>query len=459
MEVVMKIGFICFFLFISCGRFHNRGYIEEGGIHLSLNLQEINDLKINKDHDVFIITTQGPDPYIFSNPLRKSLESESVLTFDYISSEDFSLQLFFSPPTTESRSVKDMMLNNTQDWKTFSVDVKEQMGRYDWGNNGDLLRIDLGDKKGIDIKIKNIRFRFRNKEEEEAAQQREDFLQNDLELSEAISKYLDSDFPAHLSSVNVLKSDVIIQGSIPAGSDNLFLLELMPGVSLFDLEESHNAIPISENDFEIKQDRVGTNDGVQYDRLLSRWVIIEKTQNGSKMLSHVHYADVVEPKWSMPKSDLSHKKGLGGFHTNPFVDDLGDLGIGSITVNVRIPLFFYLKDPGNAIAHEYQEKSYYFDKDYIDDLDEVLRMAFDRDIIVSAIILVNSAAESADPKVGELLEHPEFTPGENVHYTMPRLDNIETKQEAVKFTWNEATDRGDGTKILYQFRLYQVGNK
>lgn|SRR5690625_1737850 len=39
------------------------------------------------------------------------------------------------------------------------------------------------------------------------------------------------------------------------------------------------------------------------------------------------------------------------------------------------------------------------------------------------------------------------------------LDLAKAKQEAVKFTWNEATDRGDGTKILYQFRLYQVGNK
>lgn len=39
------------------------------------------------------------------------------------------------------------------------------------------------------------------------------------------------------------------------------------------------------------------------------------------------------------------------------------------------------------------------------------------------------------------------------------LDLASTKQEAIKFTWSDATDRGEGTEILYQFRLYQVGNK
>lgn len=446
---------------VGCQKEANRRPSEEVdfrvSLKISLNPDQLNDLEFRNENESYSFTTTGTDPYVYSDPLSKSIEDDCVLTFDYISSENFSLQLFFSPPTEEVRSIKDINVENSANWKSFSIDVKEQMGRYDWGNNGDLLRIDLGDKKGVDIKLKNIRFRSRNKEEEEAAQKREDFLQNDLELSEAISEYLDSDFPAHLSSVNVLKSDVVIQGSIPTGDDDLFLLELMPGVSLFDLEGSHNAIPISENNFEIKQDRMGKHDGVQYDRLLSRWVIIEKTQNGSKMLSHVHYADVVEPKWSMPKSDLPHKKGLGGFNKNQFVDDLDDLGIGSVTVNVPITTFLHLNDPGNATVHEYQGRTYYIDNQIIASMDETFRTASDRDIIVSAIILVNSAAESADPKVGELLEHPEFTPGDNVFYTMPRLDNIESVNcyaAALDFLTNRYCQPGSPNGRIHHFIMH-----
>lgn len=297
--VVIVLFFPAFFT--GCGEERNRGPSDEDvdfkiSQRVSLDPDDMNDMDFRGGNESYSFTTTGTDPYIYSDPLSKNIEEDYILTFEYTSTADFSLQLYFSPPTSESRSVKDMALNNTQDWETFSVDVKEQMERFDWGVKGDLLRFDLGGNSGVNIKIRNIRFRARNAKEEEAAKEREGFLQNDLELSEAISEYLDNDFSAHLSSVKVSKSDVIIQGSIPTGDDDLFLFELMPGESIFDLEGSDNAIPISENHFEIKKDRMGTHDGVQYDRLLSRWVIIERTQNGSKISSHAHYADDVEPQ-------------------------------------------------------------------------------------------------------------------------------------------------------------------
>ncbi len=78
----------------------------------------------------------------------------------------------------------------------------------------------------------------------------------------------------------------------------------------------------------------------------------------------------------------------------------------------------------DTYVHEYGGKSFYFDRKKIDELDQTFRVAAARNIIVSAIILVQKASECADPSVGELLEHEHYT--DDAFFTMPRLDNAES---------------------------------
>lgn len=77
-------------------------------------------------------------------------------------------------------------------------------------------------------------------------------------------------------------------------------------------------------------------------------------------------------------------------------------------------------------------------------------------IIVFALSLLTSC--NKEPEYFELL-----APTDKMNLTATNdnvtLDLAKAKQEAIRFTWNQATDRGQDTEISYKFRIYQNGNK
>lgn len=101
------------------------------------------------------------------------------------------------------------------------------------------------------------------------------------------------------------------------------------------------------------------------------------------------------------------------------VRDLDALGITSATVNIRITTFMYSRPGPRRIEHVYGGEKYYFDAGYVGALDETLGVCRDRRIAVAAIILINNAASAADPVIGPLLQHPDYTSEGN--YSMPDM--------------------------------------
>lgn len=104
---------------------------------------------------------------------------------------------------------------------------------------------------------------------------------------------------------------------------------------------------------------------------------------------------------------------------NSFASDLDLLGITSITINIPITAMMYTYPAANTIEHEYGGRRYYFSRNYLNGIDEALRLTASREIVVAAIILIQKAAECVDPEIGRLLQHPAYTP-EGI-YTMPNL--------------------------------------
>ena len=115
---------------------------------------------------------------------------------------------------------------------------------------------------------------------------------------------------------------------------------------------------------------------------------------------------------------------MGGFHLNAVESDLDDLGIGSVTVNVPITAYMFTSDRGNCISHTYGGITYYFDRGGIENLDATFRATTKRNIVVSAILLIQPAASCPDPEIGRLLQHPDYT-SQGI-YTMPNMTNPES---------------------------------
>ena len=98
---------------------------------------------------------------------------------------------------------------------------------------------------------------------------------------------------------------------------------------------------------------------------------------------------------------------------NSFASDLDLLGITSITINIPITAMMYTYPAANTIEHEYGGRRYY-SRNYLNGIDEALRLTASREIVVAAIILIQKAAECVDPEIGSCYSIPHIPRKESI---------------------------------------------
>lgn len=390
--------------------------------YLSFQLSSSNQLQVTtKGSSQYELTTTGEDPYASLTPLLVANPSGNVVfTFDYQSTKDISsMQVFFASPVSEDRSLKTVTIAASASWKTFSVDLGSDIKKFNWGNSGNYLRLDFGNLSGVIIQIRNIQLRVRNATEVAQAKARENLIASDLLLESNIRKYLATSFTSHITEVKAGASSITIKGNY-SGEGTFNLCEVMPFEHLTQITKFQNVTALNSSSFSIDIDRFVIRNGFKYDRFLSKWAIAKIGNSSDELVSHARYADQIVSDQNLPAQKPSGKKGLGGYSADRgFQTDLDDLHISSVTVNIAFTEFMYLQSRTNAIAHTYGDKTYYFDKTKVESLDKTLQKAQSKNIVVAAIILIQKASQCADPEVGNLLQHPDFT-SEGI-YTMPNM--------------------------------------
>lgn len=394
--------------------------------YLKFNTSSANQLSaVEKSTNHYELTTTGEDPYIHTQGISKALPKDSaVLTFEYKSSAAIDqIQVFFGPSISEKRSIKVDGFSATSSWKTASFNLYKIKNELSWGKANDFLRIDFGNKSGVNFEIKDMYFRKMNDTEKAILDAEEKQIQTDEKIKDALSSYLSKQFSSKITEVKVNSSNVIISGQY-VGDGKFNLCEVYPNDTLVTTNSFKNKTALNSNSFQITLPRTVSKNGFAYDRLLSKWVIAKEVGTTDEVVSHARYADNIEAKQTMNPSIVRTKKGLGGFFMNAYLDDLDQLGISSVTANIAITEFMYASPSGNRIAHTYGGKTYYFSKDYVErELDQRFRTTNTKNIIVAAIILVQKASECADPEIGKILQHPSYT-SEGI-YTMPNLTTEE----------------------------------
>ncbi len=400
--------------------------VEQGKDYLTIDLDRTNQLEVTREGTYhYAIQTTGVDPYLYLEGLNDPNPADSVvLTFEYQSSARINdLQVFFGPPVSEAQSMRAGEIPSANLWRTWSVVLAGSIEEFDWGNPGDFLRLDFGNQAGVTLQIRNMYLRGLTGAEEEEIRRQEEIIENDLLFKSHLESYLAEDYEAAVTGVNVEASTVTIQGHCP-GEGTYLLCEIPPSLHYTELDTFPYKHSLTDPDFTVQVDRFTERDGRVYDRLLSKWGIVKTGGEGDEIVAHARHPDHIVAGRSLTKEEPSGKKGLGGFFDNQFTQDLDDLQISSITVNVTLTGYMHLQPVANSISHTYGGKTYYFDRNMVEKLDRTLREAQKRDIVVAAVLLVQNAAESADPQVGALLEHPHYTP--QGIYTMPNLTRPES---------------------------------
>lgn len=257
------------------------------------------------------------------------------------------------------------------------------------------------------------------------------YTESDLEFDSALQMYMETGYESMITDVTVTENTVRISGEFK-GSGSFSVVEVPPYMDLLLLEEPLSEFFPETDSFTIETDRYvrlqdGTSssgDGIVYDRLLSRWAIVRRTDSGGfGILSSARYADAVPVLRHPEQVPLRNKKGIGGIFPNSFTSDFDELDLGSATLNMFVTQFAYLSDGPGRIAHEYGGKTYWFDENFIkENLDNMLLEAGRRKMSVAAILLVQPASSSVDRDLGDLLMPDGCTSGT---LTMPDMSNPE----------------------------------
>lgn len=251
------------------------------------------------------------------------------------------------------------------------------------------------------------------------------YTEEDIKHEEDLESYLQASYVCSVDWVSVDENSIQIIGRI-TGEGVFYLSEIPPYMDVTKVEKTLYKVRLTDSSFKIKLDRFVEREGINYDRLLSKWAILKQGSGGGDLLvSHARYADDIQSIQSLESIKLVNKKGLGGIISNKYIKDLSLLNISSATINVPITHFMHLTPRSGDIEHTYGGKIYYMDEEYLRNTLDIALLAAtkERNISVAAIILLDPAARCADPDLGAILQHPDNNGGT---YTMPDITNAES---------------------------------
>lgn len=248
------------------------------------------------------------------------------------------------------------------------------------------------------------------------------YSEKDLQLEDKLKNYLSQSYPGCISSVEVTERSIIVKGNKPSHFTSVFLGEVRLYEDVATMPHFNFSIPIQDDHFTLTINRYA--DDIQYDRILSKWVLFNNEGERNQIISAAHYPDTIHSKQTLEPLTLRNKKGIGGLFYNQYVSDIDDLDISSATVNVVVSQFFHLQQMGNDTPYEYAGKTYYVNEAYLQTtLDKILTLTAAKKISVAAIILFERAENCSDPMFGALMQHPDNNGG---IYTMPNMTTPES---------------------------------
>lgn len=407
---------------------------------------KIHDLQLGiPSKEIYEIQTTGEDPYFLTSLLPKTFDPEKqfMLSFDYLSPEELDLQVFFAPSLTETGSVRSS-LPVAKEWTSFAVNLSES--RF-FTAGVQTLRLDFGRAAGRTLQIRNLLLRPPTPQEKRAAQERS--LENQAKrlLENGIRAYLKNTYPCRISRVVTDANTIQIKGTLTEDRDHVYLCEVLPDQvlvgaythaesdiaafqrtpSLHEFRFAHT-LPDKKGDFTLDLPRFVRREGIEQDRLLSRWVIGRKDTryrgNHYQLLSHARWADPPPAMWNLSDEKPKTQKGIGALWMDRPLEDLDQLAVRAATVNIVLNELILPANRIDAIPYELNGKTYSFKPSYVETLDRVLREAAGRDMIVAAIILIrkNPAGGGLGNPAG-YLAHPKCE--DSAIYAMANVSNPE----------------------------------
>lgn len=358
------------------------------------------------------IRSTGGDPYVFTAPLEADYDHRQIRTFAcelFCPAGLDSFQVFYGPPR-ESHSATAKGIAKSEAWAPVAVPFEQN-----WDKPYRTFRLDFGRQADVTLRVRNLRLRPLNAEEQRLAREREARDRLDREQAEGWREYLATDFPGSLA-VAADRRSLRLRGNAPQPA---VLREIPMHVPLDQYGSAPVVRELPEGEFDLEFPRFAEDGG---DRVYHRWVL---TRPGSPvLLSHARYAtdtDGMGPADPPAKQVPRSIKGLAGVGYVPsHIQDLVDLGVHSITTNITLPGLFAPTAGEDTFAHVFQGRTFHVRRSALAGHDQLLTFCARHDIVVCAILLIPRGGSEESRRIWQ---HPDCCdPG---IYTMANVTSAE----------------------------------
>lgn len=356
------------------------------------------------------LTISGASPHFWSSvvPADFDPEKHTVLAFEYFSPSGISsFSVRYRQPGGELVLAASEPVPLAETWQPIAFDLSEADPKLDAPDEKSRFHFSLKFERDAGLQIRRLRLREPTDSEKLQVEEREKIAAAKQADADAILAYFREDYPGRIDEVVVEKDTVLIRG-FHEGEVHLRELRAPHPSHVASLPESPVRKDLSGS-FEVTLPRFAEPN--QRDRAHSRWRLeLPSGEIASRSRWGTVPARLAKP---LPERRAESQKGLGGIpHIGSPDHEIFELGIRHATVNIVLNALLSDEPRPGLEKILFEGRSYYLNRRFLSQREETVKHLCDRDILVSAILLVGNHGDSP-------LTHPEAEP--RGIFAMPNL--------------------------------------
>ena len=388
-----------------------------------------NQIALESSEELIAIRTLGTDPYFhFSIPPLSQSRRDWVLQWRYFCPQGISgMELRVGRGIARPNAIDLPPLPAAEGWTSYAINLSELSPQTEWHGQATRLRIDLGRRDGVRLRIQDVTVRPITDEEIEQRKRARQLRQRKSELAQSIRRYQSRTWPGTIHWIKRNSATLQLSGSI----DTSKLAGDVRVVARLPYSVSADALLTAETSsvWEVNIDASSGEltalvpcDQTNASSLLKqRLQLVQIIDGAYQPISAAKYVEVDSIADHGPPPPLRAAKGLTGITPRLTVDHLRQLGIQHASVNLVITgLISHVHRPGWT-KQTIMAREWWVNQSRLEHLDRNVRIVCDAGAVAAAIILIPTSARQRSP-----LAHPESSNAGT--YAMPDL----TSQESIQ---------------------------
>lgn len=393
-------------------------------------------IRVSVQDGVISFRTEGTDPYFhFAIPALPNSNRSWIMEFSYFCPEGVNGLQWRSGRKVHHPSATPLPpMPKAEGWTRYTLNLNETVPEFiDDASESDEripVRIDLGNKAGVQLQVRDVVVRTISDQEVEHQNQLVARSQSKQRLATRIRDYLSRDWPAAVTSATFDGTHLRLTGSLQPQSypEPLFIIARHPESVAADPPSTGEldlrwpaVVDHAESSFEVSiptaKNSPWMKSGTRFQLVRASNITTAKqrpTDSGPELLSPAVYVQPSCASEIPPPKKLVAAKGLTCVTSKFSSQQLRELGLGHASINIVLSGLVSEQSRPGWTTEVVEGQTWWTNESRLQQLDLNVRTATDAGLVVAGILLIPTPIRHPAP-----LAHPEST-GDGT-YVMPNL--------------------------------------